>query len=95
MNLFSLTKKTGDVQTSVAQATLEDLMHELDRYGEPSLSKHDNMSSGRDWLCRINARLTATGVSFEAKAWAATPLDAARECLQNLQQAIKKVSAAA
>jgi hypothetical protein len=34
-------------------------------------------------------------VSFEAKAWAATPLDAARECLQNLQQAIKKVSAAA
>jgi hypothetical protein len=94
MSIFSLVKKPDDVQTPIAQASLEDLLDELNRYGAPRLSKHDIISNGKDWLCSLKVRVTATGVTFDVDAWAPTHREAVLKCRDNLHAALKQMGGA-
>lgn len=72
-----------------APATLEACLTELARYGSPMLTQF-NMSG--EWFCKVNMRVNATGVTFEAKANGETPIAAAQECCRNMVAAIKTVN---
>ena len=67
--------------------SLEDVLIELERYGEPMLLK---MKKG--WLSKVEVFVTGKGTSFDVRSdYRRTPHDAASECYDRLMLAIKLI----
>tara|TARA_R110000824_G_scaffold188319_2_gene369695 strand:- start:3359 stop:3625 length:267 start_codon:yes stop_codon:yes gene_type:complete len=68
--------------------SLEDVLLELERYGEPRVSKLKN-----GWYSSVEVFVTGKGISFDVKSDynLATPHGAASQCYDRLMLAIKSI----
>ena len=68
--------------------SLEDCLIELEKYGEPMLSKMD-----KGWYSKVEVFVTGEGVKFDVKSRfdCKTPKDAANECYGRLLKALARI----
>jgi hypothetical protein len=71
-----------------SKSSLEEVLLELERYGEPRVSKFK-----KGWYSCVEVFVTGEGISFDVKSahTCATPHDAASECYDRLMTAIKSI----
>lgn len=70
------------------QHSIEECLAELEKYGFPRLSKHDN-----GWHANIEVFVTGEGVAFKVASdfRCKTPKEAVNECYNRLIKAIKQI----
>ena len=68
--------------------TLEDCLAELEKYGNPYLSKDDGT-----WSCRVDVFVTGKGAEFKVRSdWShKTHAEAANQCLARLIAELKRI----
>lgn len=74
----------------MTQHTLEYLLDEMARFGDPRLSRFD----GKTWYCSLDVFITGKGVEFKIKSEINHPthLEAANVCYERMQDALNKIS---
>ena len=85
MNLIRLLKPEAPVQAN----TLEEILGDIERYGEPRLGKYHNK-----WNCNVELNVVAVGATFKVSSEYnshATPIAAAIECQQRVRDALDKL----
>lgn len=102
MSMLNLFKPSPTLERSPEPAarqqigeTLEDVLLELAKWGQPRVGQYSSSHSG--WHCSVEVKVTPVGVTFEAKSdfKHATPLEAALVCRKNLLDAVKAIGGAA
>lgn len=100
MNLINKLKSEWSPAVSVVSETpaqakidaLADVLAELQKHGRVTLGMYSNKHSG--WHCSVDMNIALNGCKFEIKSKgydAPTPLQAAQECLENVQTAFSSI----
>lgn len=85
MGMGFLTKFTGDQPQRAPAQSLEDLLIDLQRFGQPYLSMHNS-----GWHCSIKMHVAAVGATFDVRSefGHATPSSAVRDCAERVAAAL-------
>lgn len=91
MNTSLKITDTAQVPVTPSSLTLERLLDDLARYGEPRL-----MQLGVGWHCAVNVKVNATGCNFEVKSdFNHTSAHSAAACAhQRLRTALRELGVA-